>query len=56
MKIKVRYLELELRLLESELFGYEAGAFTGAAKRKKGKIELAQGGTIFFDEIGDLAG
>ena len=41
-------------LIESELFGYEKGAFTGAAKMKKGLIELADGGTIFFDEIGEL--
>jgi Nif-specific regulatory protein len=41
-------------LLESELFGYERGAFTGAANQKKGKIELASGGTLFLDEIGDL--
>ncbi|RPH19884.1 MAG: GAF domain-containing protein [Alteromonadaceae bacterium TMED7] len=41
-------------LLESELFGYERGAFTGAANQKKGKMELANGGTLFLDEIGDL--
>ena len=43
-------------LLESELFGYERGAFTGAAKQTKGKIEYADGGTLFLDEIGDLPG
>jgi transcriptional regulator with GAF, ATPase, and Fis domain len=43
-------------LLESELFGYERGAFTGAAKLKKGRFELANGGTIFLDEIGELPG
>ncbi len=42
-------------LLESELFGYEKGAFTGAAKRTLGKIEVANGGILFLDEIGDLS-
>lgn len=41
-------------LIESELFGYEKGAFTGAGKQKKGRFELADGGTLFLDEIGDL--
>ncbi len=42
-------------LLESELFGYEKGAFTGASSRKPGRVELAQGGTLFLDEIGEIA-
>lgn len=52
--IKVNCAALPATLIESELFGYEKGAFTGAAARKLGRFELANGGTIFLDEIGDL--
>ena len=52
--IKVNCPALPSELLESELFGYEKGAFTGADKPKMGKFELAQDGTIFLDEIGEL--
>jgi DNA-binding NtrC family response regulator len=53
--IKVNCGALSDGLLESELFGHEKGAFTGAVKRKKGRFELADGGTIFLDEIGDIS-
>jgi two-component system response regulator AtoC len=52
--IKIHCGALPDTLIESELFGYEKGAFTGATARKRGKIELAQGGTIFLDEIGEI--
>lgn len=52
--IKVNCAAIPENLLESEFFGYEKGAFTGADKSKIGKFELAHGGTIFLDEIGDL--
>jgi Nif-specific regulatory protein len=52
--IKVNLAALPETLVESELFGHERGAFTGALQRKQGRFELAQGGTIFLDEIGDL--
>ncbi|MDQ4121718.1 MAG: sigma 54-interacting transcriptional regulator [Acidobacteriota bacterium] len=53
--IKVNCAALPETLIESELFGYEKGAFTGAQTRKKGRFELAEGGTLFLDEIGDLS-
>ncbi len=52
--IKVNCAALPETLIESELFGYEKGAFTGAVARKKGRFELAEGGTLFLDEIGDI--
>ena len=53
--VAINCVGLSKDLLESELFGYERGAFTGAQQRKKGKIELAHGGTVFLDEIGDIS-
>ncbi len=52
--VKIHCAALPDTLLESELFGYEKGAFTGAANRKPGRVELAEGGTLFLDEIGDI--
>ena len=52
--IKINCAAIPETLLESELFGHEKGAFTGAIQRRKGKFEIAHGGTIFFDEIGDI--
>jgi len=52
--VKVNCGALPRELIESELFGHEKGAFTGAVRQKKGKFELAEGGSIFLDEIGDL--
>jgi len=53
--IKVHCAALPETLLESELFGYEKGAFTGATSRRKGRFELADGGTLFLDEIGEIS-
>ena len=53
--LKVNCAALPADLLESELFGYEAGAFTGAMKSKPGKFELCDGGTILLDEIGEMS-
>src|SRR5260370_13742979 len=53
--VKVNCAALPADLLESELFGYEAGAFTGAAASKPGKFELADSGTILLDEIGEMS-
>ena len=52
--IKVHCASLSANLLESELFGHEKGSFTGAVSQKKGRFELANGGTIFLDEIGEI--
>ncbi|HMR73682.1 MAG TPA: sigma-54 dependent transcriptional regulator [Polyangiaceae bacterium] len=52
--VVVQCAALPDQLLESELFGYERGAFTGATQRKLGRVEVARGGTLFLDEIGDI--
>jgi Nif-specific regulatory protein len=53
--VRVNCAALPETLVESELFGYERGAFTGAQARRKGRFELADGGTLFLDEIGELS-
>jgi transcriptional regulator with PAS, ATPase and Fis domain len=53
--IAINCVGLARELLESELFGHEKGAFTGAHQLKKGKIELSHGGTVFLDEVGDIS-
>jgi len=52
--VKINCTAIPEHLFESELFGHERGAFTGATETRKGKFEFASGGTIFFDEIGDI--
>src|SRR4030095_6765635 len=53
--VAINCVGLSKELLESELFGHEKGSFTGADQLKKGKMELANGGTVFLDEIGDVS-
>lgn len=53
--IAINCVGLSKELLESELFGHEKGAFTGASQLKRGKIEIGNGGTVFLDEVGDIS-
>ena len=53
--IKINCANISETLLESELFGHEKGAFTGAVKTRSGRFEQANGGTVFFDEIGEMS-
>src|SRR5439155_25683517 len=54
--VKVNCAAIPTELIESELFGHEKGAFTGATSARRGKFELSDGGTLFLDEVGDLHG
>lgn len=54
--LKLNCAALNDNLLESELFGYEAGAFTGASKRREGRFETAHNGTLFLDELANTSG
>jgi len=53
--VKVNCAALPAELIESELFGHEKGAFTGATQQRKGRFELADGGSLFLDELGELS-